>query len=142
MVCPQCGAPVPEGAVKCDYCGEALSVPQSQTQTYQQPGQQYQQYQQPGQQYQQPGQQVYVVQQQGGINPNWPIKSKAVAGLLGIFLGGLGIHKFYLGQAGMGVIYLLFCWTGIPELIGFIEGIIYLGSNDYNFQMKYHCRLQ
>lgn len=161
MNCPQCGAPLPNGAIRCDYCGEALSAPQPQQQMYQQPQQQmYQQpqqqmYQQPqqmyGQQpgqppyqqmYQQPGQQVYVAQQQGGINPNWPIKSKSVAGILGIFLGGFGIHKFYLGQVGMGIIYLLFCWTGIPAVVGFIEGIIYLCSNDYNFQLKYHCRLQ
>lgn len=141
MNCPQCGAPLPDGATKCSYCGEALSVAQPQQQAYQQPQQQYQQpYQQ---QYQQPGQPVYVVQQQqGGINPNWPIKNKMVAGILAIFLGGLGIHKFYLGQMGMGIVYLLFCWTGIPELIGFIEGIVYLCSNDYNFQIKYHCRLQ
>ncbi|WP_064468002.1 TM2 domain-containing protein [Lederbergia galactosidilytica] len=52
------------------------------------------------------------------------MKNKVVAGLLGIFLGGFGVHKFYLGQIGLGVVYLLFCWTTIPGIIGFIEGII------------------
>ncbi|MFJ7734448.1 NINE protein [Lysinibacillus sp. NPDC097231] len=33
-----------------------------------------------------------------GIDPSWPIKSKNIAGVLAIFFGGLGIHKFYLGK--------------------------------------------
>ncbi|MDW0116078.1 TM2 domain-containing protein [Sporosarcina thermotolerans] len=64
-------------------------------------------------------------------------KSKTAAGLLAIFFGGLGIHKFYLGRWGWGIIYLLFCWTYIPALIGLIEGIIYLVSNPHNFARKY-----
>ena len=69
-------------------------------------------------------------------------KSKVTAGVLALLLGGLGIHKFYLGKVGMGILYLLFCWTGIPELAGFIEGIIYLCSDDENFQLKHHVRLK
>ena len=57
-------------------------------------------------------------------------------------LRSLGIHKFYLGKIGMGILYLLFCWTGIPAIVGLIEGIIYLCSNDENFQLKHHVRLQ
>ncbi|MER2192256.1 MAG: NINE protein [Solibacillus sp.] len=68
------------------------------------------------------------------------MKNKAVAGLLGIFLGGLGIHKFYMGSMVWGVIYLLFCWTGITAFIGFIEGIIYLVQNEHNFQIKNKVR--
>ena len=45
-------------------------------------------------------------------------KSKAIAIILALFLGGIGIHKFYLGQAGQGILYLLFCWTFIPEYYG------------------------
>ncbi|WP_422392226.1 TM2 domain-containing protein [Niallia oryzisoli] len=52
-------------------------------------------------------------------------KSKVAAGLLGILLGSFGIHKFYLGRWGWGIIYLLFFWTYIPGIFGFIEGIIY-----------------
>ncbi len=60
-------------------------------------------------------------------------KNKLAAALLAIFLGGLGIHKFYLRKVGMGILYLIFCWTGIPAIIGFIEGIYYLCINDkYN----------
>ncbi len=64
-------------------------------------------------------------------------KSKVVAALLAIFLGGLGAHKFYLGQTGMGIIYLCFCWTFIPAVIAFIEGIIYLTMSDEQFAIKY-----
>lgn len=38
-------------------------------------------------------------------------KSKTTAGLLALFLGGAGAHKFYLGQWKMGLLYLLFIWT-------------------------------
>ena len=64
-------------------------------------------------------------------------KNPVVAGLLAIFVGGLGIHKFYLGRLGWGLIYLLFCWTGIPAVVGFIEGIIYLCQSQANFAKKY-----
>jgi len=59
------------------------------------------------------------------------------AGLLGILLGGLGVHKFYLGQIGWGIGYVLLCWTYVPALVGLIEGIIYLTMNDDDFAAKY-----
>lgn len=66
------------------------------------------------------------------------MKSKTTGGLLGIFFGGLGLHKFYLGQAGMGVLYILFCWTFIPTLVGMVEGIILLTNTDEAFNAKYN----
>lgn len=146
MICPQCGAPLENGVAKCKYCGEPIGAPvQPQQQIYNQP--------QPGNQqipqtYQQPQPQVVYVQQPAynsglpdGVDPSWPYRSKLAAGLLGIFLGSLGIHKFYLGKAGWGLIYLIFCWTYIPMILGFIEGIIYFCTDDVTFQRKYHCRL-
>ena len=136
--CPQCGATIDPRATECKFCSEKLAV--------QHAAQQVQQVQ-PKIVYAQPQPQV-VIQQAApqhvyvsGINPSWPIKSKLAAGLLGIFLGGIGVHKFYMGKIGMGILYILFCWTGIPALVGFIEGIIYLCSNDENFQLKNHVRI-
>ncbi|HEJ9508854.1 TPA: TM2 domain-containing protein [Proteus mirabilis] len=65
-------------------------------------------------------------------------KNKLAAALLAIFLGGLGIHKFYLRKVGMGILYLIFCWTGIPAIIGFIEGIYYLCISDQTFNDEYN----
>lgn len=57
-------------------------------------------------------------------------KSKLVAGLLGILLGGLGIHNFYLGFTGKAIaqIVLSFCF-GIGAIWGLIEGIMILLGN-------------
>lgn len=63
-------------------------------------------------------------------------KSRIAAGVLAILLGGIGVHKFYMGKIGMGILYLLFCWTGIPALIGLIEGIIYLTESDEKFASR------
>lgn len=42
------------------------------------------------------------------------------------FLGGFGAHKFYAGNTGLGILYLLFCWTYIPAIISIIELIVAL----------------
>lgn len=72
-------------------------------------------------------------------------KSKVAAGLLAIFLGGLGIHKFYLGYTTQGIILLLVTILGALLLIGplitgvisLIEGIIYLTKSDEDFYNIY-----
>ena len=77
-------------------------------------------------------------------------KNKTTAGLLAIFLGGWGIHKFYLGYTVPGIIFLLvntigFAFTWLlfwtPNftvgLIVFIEGIIYLTKSDEDFEQTY-----
>lgn len=55
-------------------------------------------------------------------------KSPTTAVLLAFFLGGVGAHKFYLGRIGLGIVYLVFFWTGIPALIGFIEAFLISGQ--------------
>jgi TM2 domain-containing membrane protein YozV len=60
-------------------------------------------------------------------------KSRITAGILGILLGGIGVHKFYLNKVGLGILYLVFCWTAIPAIIGLVEGIIYLTQDDVTF---------
>lgn len=158
-VCPQCGAPITPGASECKYCGEKFvqqqvnqNMNQSGNQGYtgqnggfSQQGNGFNQQQYQRQPYQQNGfvqpplqpQYVYV----SPVNPAWPQKSKIAAGILAIFLGGIGIHKFYLGKVGSGLLYLIFCWTGIPAIVGFIEGILYLCSKDEDFEVKHHVRL-
>lgn len=70
-------------------------------------------------------------------------KSKIAAGLLGIFLGALGIHKFYLGYTKAGVIMLLVSLltfgvgATIMEIIGLVEGIIYITKSDQDFDAQY-----
>lgn len=64
-------------------------------------------------------------------------KNKLVAALLAFFLGCFGIQHFYLGNTMWGVIFLLFCWTGIPAIIGIIHCILLLISSDEEFARKY-----
>ena len=66
-----------------------------------------------------------------------PVKDRIVVALLALFISGFRIHKFYLNDMNMGVIYLIFSWTGIPEIIGFIEGIIYLTSSNGEFHESF-----
>ena len=74
-------------------------------------------------------------------------KNKIAAGLLGIFLGAFGIHKFYLGYTKEGIIMLVISLavgiptcgmsTGVMSIIGFIEGIIYVTKSDEEFEGTY-----
>ncbi len=68
---------------------------------------------------------------------------KIAAGILGILLGGLGIHKFVLGYTTAGVIMLLVSVLTfgfgyfVMGIIGLIEGIIYLTKSDSDFVATY-----
>ena len=64
-------------------------------------------------------------------------RSRIVAVFLAIFLGGIGIHKFYLGKSGWGIMYFIFSWTFIPALLGFFEGLYYLMMSDKEFEKNY-----
>ncbi len=144
MNCSQCGAPLEQGATFCKYCGEPVSEqPQAQAQAPAQaqggPAPVVINMQTPQQAYVDPNMANMI---NNGINPAWPVKSKVAAGILAIFFGGIGVHKFYLGKTGMGIVYLLFCWTCIPAVVGLIEGIMYLCQNDHNFQVKNQVRVQ
>lgn len=68
---------------------------------------------------------------------------KIAAGICGILIGGLGIHKFLLGYTTAGVIMLLVslltCGFGAPvmHVIGIVEGIMYLTKSDEDFYRIY-----
>lgn len=63
--------------------------------------------------------------------------SKGALLLFTFFLGGIGAHKFYLRKYGQGVFFLLFCWTGIPGFVAFIEFIIYCFKSEAELQQTY-----
>ena len=65
-----------------------------------------------------------------------PHKDRITAALLALFLGGLGIHKFYLagGSTKWGIIYLVFCWTFIPAILALIEAVLLFTMSDKTFQ--------
>ena len=63
-------------------------------------------------------------------------KNKTNAVVFALLLGGLGVHKFYLGRPVMGIVYLVFFWTFIPAVIALIEGIWYATMNETTFQER------
>lgn len=60
-----------------------------------------------------------------------------MAAFLAVVFGGIGAHKFYLNQPGSGILYLLFCWTFIPAVVGFFEGIGYAMTSDETFHRRF-----
>lgn len=70
-------------------------------------------------------------------------KEKLAAGLLGILIGALGIHKFYLGYTKEGLVMLLVSLLTfgigalVMQVIGLVEGVLYLSKSDEEFQEIY-----
>lgn len=130
MFCRNCGKEVQQGAIVCINCGYKIEQGNLYCQNC---GAQTK-----------PGQEICVScgfkleKFQGNYK-----KNKIAAGLLGIFLGAFGIHKFYLGYNTQGLILLLVtiltCFFGsfITGIIGIIEGIIYLTKTDEEFDKEY-----
>lgn len=108
--CPYCAEEIQDDAVKCKHCGEWLDENSKPSII--------------------PAANTQIIIQSK--------KSKGTAALLAIFLGGIGIHKFYLNQAGWGVVYILFCFTFIPAILGFIEGLIFATMSNEDFDRRYN----
>ena len=110
MFCKQCGKPIDDGQELCEDCKKAENTNnQGSAQT------------------------VNLNVNSGNTNNvNPQAKSKLAAGLLGIFLGSLGVHNFYLGYTGKAVAQLLIsvlsCFTlsFASAIWGLIEGILIL----------------
>ena len=60
-------------------------------------------------------------------------KSRMVAGILGIVLGSIGVHRFYLGNIGLGILQIIVSLItfGVGGLWGFIEGIIIISGGKW-----------
>jgi len=68
-------------------------------------------------------------------------KDKTLAGLLGIFLGGLGVHQFYLGSNVTGVIEIVLTpLCGVGLIVGIVEGIMILVMQQDQFDARYNQR--
>jgi TM2 domain-containing membrane protein YozV len=112
--CFECGAIIGRDAMACPRCGAAqplLSAREAQTP-------------EPEPDWEPP-------------RPPPNVRSKLAAALLAIFLGCFGVHRFYLGRPISGVVYLVFCWTLIPAVIGFVEGLWLLTISDSRFAARY-----
>jgi len=85
-----------------------------------------------------------IIDENGHSVPNQESK-RIVAGIVGILLGSLGVHKFILGYKTEGLILLgitiVTCGIGsaLTGLIGLIEGIIYLTKSDEEFLYTYQA---
>jgi len=118
IYCTQCGAQNEDFAHTCAQCQAPLPV----TEGYQPIA--------PTPMYGGPPQQDW---QKAGADKKLP------AGLCGILLGGLGIHKFILGYTTEGIIEIVITLVtcGLGGIIGLIEGIIYLTKSDEEFVRTY-----
>jgi TM2 domain-containing membrane protein YozV len=64
------------------------------------------------------------------------MRDKTLAGILALLLGGAGIHRFYLGQIGLGFLYLFFFW--ITWIVGIIDAIALFSMDQDDFDRKYN----
>ncbi len=67
------------------------------------------------------------------------MRDPVTAGVLALFLGVVGAHRFYLGQAGIGVISLVFAPTGLPALLGLFDGVRILSMTQEEFDSLYNA---
>ena len=120
--CPMCDEDISARAKKCRHCGETLDVSLRIAEEARRAA----------------GRQgAPFMAGPGAAVPYTRTKSKLAAFLLAWLLGGIGGHKFYLNRVGQGLLYLVFCWTLIPAVIAFIEGIVYITMDDERFWQKY-----
>ena len=133
MKCPTCGGDkykfLGGNTFKCAYCGATFVHEQQAPEVEKEVV--YVQATPP------PPQPQYQPQYQAPYRPSKG-KSKGTAALLAFLLGDLGIHKFYLGKGGQGVLYLLFCWTFIPWVLAIFDFFILICMSESEFDQKYN----
>ena len=57
--------------------------------------------------------------------------------VLCLIAGFIGLQEFYRGKVALGILAVLFFWTGIPCLVALIEAIVWLFRGDNEFYIKY-----
>lgn len=65
------------------------------------------------------------------------MRNRGLAIALALFLGGVGVHRFYVGKVGSGFLYLIFCWTFIPAILALITAIRWAFMSDQKFNELY-----
>ncbi len=66
------------------------------------------------------------------------MRDKNVAGILALFFGWAGIHRFYLGQVGLGILYAILLFTGVSAILGLIDAIVFFSMDQEVFDYKYN----
>lgn len=66
------------------------------------------------------------------------MKNRTTAGLFALFLGWAGIHRFYLGQTGLGILYFFLMFFGVSLILGLIDAIVFFTMDDNEFNRKYN----
>ena len=61
-------------------------------------------------------------------------RNRGIAIVLAFLLGGIGAHRFYMGRIATGLLYVAFCWTSVPFILGIAEAIAYALIDDDRFQ--------
>lgn len=118
--CRACGKTIKEGTVQCPHCGVNLAtyVPPAVLDEFALMSSMTD------------AQRLLFQQQLNAVR-----KDGTTGVILALLLGGLGIHHFYMGNMLAGVVYILFCWTFIPAILGVIEAFLMPSRvRDYNRQ--------
>jgi TM2 domain-containing membrane protein YozV len=129
--CPECGKKYSTqekvSRVKCPYCGAETNVSYS--------DQEPSQWQQFGQQ---------TARTVDDVFSNGPSgRSRGIAGLLAILVGAIGVHYFYIGKTGAGVVFLLATLLScgllgvVTEIVSLIQGILFFTSTQEEFESRW-----
>ena len=129
--CPECGKQYSTqekvNRVKCPYCGAETNVSYS--------DQEPSQWQQFGQQTARTVDDVFSRGPSG--------RSRGIAGLLAILVGAIGVHYFYIGKTGAGVVFLLATLLTcgllgvVTEIVSLIQGILFFTSTQEEFESRW-----